>query len=136
MSYITKPQCIVRFGRQELTQLTDRDRSGVIDDAVLDAAIADAAGLIDSHLAARYSLPISSPVPILTRYAGDLVRYFLFDDRASDEVIRRYEDVLEYLKQVASGKVQLGINAAGGKPATHSNQAQMTGPGRVFGRPR
>ena len=134
MSYITKADLIARFGRDELTQLTDRDRSGVIDDLALDAAIADAGGLIDSYIGGRYALPISQPVPILTRYAGDLVRYFLFDDRATDEVIRRYDDVVAYLGKVSSGKVQLGINASGGKPPTHSNHAQMTGPGRVFGR--
>lgn len=134
MSYISKTELIARFGRAELTQLTDRDRTGNIDDLALDAAIADAGGLIDSHIAARYALPISQPVPILTRYAGDLVRYFLFDDRATDEVTRRYEEVVTYLGRVASGKVQLGINAAGGKPATHSNHAQMTSGGRVFRR--
>lgn len=134
MSYITKAQLIARFGRDELTQLTDRDRSGIIDDVALDAAIADAGGLIDSYIGARYALPISQPVPILTRYAGDLVRYFLFDDRATDEVIRRYDDVVAYLSKVSKGTVQLGINAAGGKPATHSNHAQMTSGGRIFGR--
>ncbi len=129
MPYVTQQQLIDRFGEAELVQLTDRENIGSIDAVVLTQVIADADAEIDGYLAGRYQLPIATVPGILRLYAGDIVRYRLYDNGATDEVRRRYEDAMKFLKLAAEGKVRLGADepaAAGG--------AQIESGGRVFGR--
>ena len=133
MSYNTKQNMIDRYGEEELIQLTDRDRDGVIDDAVLDQAIADAGAEIDGYLAGRYQLPLGTVPPILTVYACDMTRYRLYDDAATEQVEKRYADALKFLRLAAEGKVQLGP-ADDGSKATPAGGAQMESGGRIFGR--
>lgn len=111
MPYITQAQLIDRFGQPELIQLTDRDGSaGAIVTAVLDAAIMDASEEIDSYLRVVRTLPLPAPVPArLVRVAGDLARYHLYDDRATEEVRTRYEDAIRWLRDVAAGRASLGV---------------------------
>ena len=115
MTYATQADLVERFGADEVRQLTDRHMpaQGAIVAAVLDRAIADAAGLIDAHLAGRYVLPLSTPHPAqLVRVACDITRYFLHDLSAPDLVREHYEDAVKWLRDVAAGKVPL-IGATG-----------------------
>jgi len=132
MGYVTTQGMIDRFGRNELTQLTDTNATGDVDSAALQKAIDDASAFIDAHLS-RYALPLS-PVPaVLTRYCGDVARYYLYDDAVTDAVKTRYEDAEAFLSGVAKGTRALGVDAAGVPPAA-TNAAQMVGGGRVFAR--
>lgn len=132
MGYVTTQGMIDRFGRTELTQLTDTNATGDVDSAALQKAIDDASAFIDAHLS-RYALPLS-PVPaVLTRYCGDVARYYLYDDAVTDAVKTRYEDAEAFLSGVAKGTRALGVDAAGVPPAA-TNAAQMVGGGRVFAR--
>lgn len=129
MPYVTQQQLIDRFGEGELIQLTDRANAGAINAQVLAQAITDAGAEIDGYIASRYPVP-SNPAPaILTLYCGDIVRYRLYDDAATEEVRRRYEDAVKFMRLVADGKVRLGADA----PATVGG-AEMATDGRVFGR--
>jgi phage gp36-like protein len=131
MAYVTQQQLIDRFGEAELIQLTDRENTGSVDTAVLDQAIADAGAEYDGYLASRYQLPIS-PVPaIIALYVGDVVRYRLYDDGATEEVRKRYEDAIKFARMVGEGKLRLG--AAVDEPVA-AGGAQMESGGRVFGR--
>lgn len=116
--YATRAALIDRFGEAELIQLTDRERLGVIDDTVLDQAIADAAHEIDSHLAGRYTLPLATVPPVLTRVACDVARYRLYDDAAPEEVRNRYKDGVRWLEALARGTVSLGMPPAETPAAT------------------
>lgn len=129
MPYVTQQQLIDRFGSEELIQLTDRANAGAIDTAVLNQAIADAGAEIDGYLAGRYQLPLATAPSILALYCGDIARYRLYDDAARDEVRKRYDDAIEFLKLVAKGTVRLGAD----EPAA-TGGAQMETGGRVFGR--
>ena len=133
MSYVTKQELISRFGEEELIQLTDRAGAGVIDDQVLDRAIADADAEIDGYLGSRYSLPLSVIPASLNRIAADIARYYLYEDAATEHVRQRYEDAVRFLRAISEGKVSLGIDpsGAGAKPASG---ATMTSGGRVFTR--
>ena len=112
MAYVTRAQLIKRFGRDELIQLTDRDDLGDIDDAVLADAIADAEAIIDAKLRVRgYTLPLDQALidaSPLIRYAGDITRYLLMDDGATEEVSRRHEEALRWLNDVGAGRATLG----------------------------
>lgn len=133
MPYNTKQNMIDRYGEEELIQLTDRAASGVINDTVLDQAIADAGAEIDGYLGGRYQLPLAVTPPIITVYACDMTRYRLYDDAATEQVEKRYQDALKFLRLAAEGKVQLGP-ASDGSKATPAGGAQMESGGRVFGR--
>jgi len=134
MSYCTLQNMIDRYGEDELLSLSDRHQVGAIDTDVIDRAIADAAGEIDGYLDGRYRLPVN-PVPkVLERIACDVARYYLYDDQVSEQVQKRYDDAVAFLKSVAKGDITLGIDAVGAKPATGSNGAQMTTAPSVFSR--
>ena len=129
MPYVTQQKLIDRFGETEMIQLTDRNNAGTVDAAVLDQAIADAGAEIDGYLAGRYQLPLAVTPSILVLYAGDIARYRLYDDGATEEVRKRYEDAIKFLRLAAEGKVRLRAD----EPAP-TGGAQMESGGRVFGR--
>jgi phage gp36-like protein len=117
MPYATQADLEARFGADELTQLTDRVGAGVPDAAIVARALADADAEIDGYLASRYALPLATVPPVLVRIACDIARYRLWEDRASEEVRRRYEDARRMLESIARGQVSLGLPAASSAPA-------------------
>ena len=111
MPYVTKQDLINRFEEQELIQLTDHTNTGAINETVLNDAIADADYLADSYLQQRYTLPLAQAVidaSPLKRVCGDLVRYYLFENGATEEVERRHRSAISWLKDIALGKATLG----------------------------
>ncbi len=129
MSYCTQQNFADRFDEQELIQLTDRaiPPAGVVDTVVIAQALADADAEIDGYLAGRYALPLASVPPRLTRLAADIARYYLYDNRASEEVRTRYEDAIKYLLALAKGEIALGAD-----PPPAAGAPQYSAPGRVF----
>jgi phage gp36-like protein len=111
--YAARADMILRFGEPEIVQLTDRaePRRQVIDDAVLNRALDNADGQIDSALAARYILPLASVPKVLVATACDLARYHLYGDGAGESVRQRYQDALKYLSDLARGVMTLGLGA-------------------------
>ncbi|MCE8027540.1 DUF1320 domain-containing protein [Halomonas daqingensis] len=111
MPYCTLADLVTRFSEGEILDLAD-DGTGEVDQEVIDRAAEDAGGEIDGYVAAAgYSVPLS-PVPrIVTAYACDIARYRLYDDRATDQVTKRYDDAIKFLKAVARGEVLLGLPA-------------------------
>lgn len=128
MAYLTKPDFEARFGADELLALTDRDGLGVVGDAVFAQAALDAQAEVDVYLAARYALPLASVPAVLVQLCADIARYRLWADRASEEVRKRYEDVLRLLRQIASGAVALGVASS----AVAQGQPHAAAPQRVF----
>lgn len=117
MTYATKQDLIDRFGNTELAQLTDRTNGTTIDDAVLNKALADADAEINAYISVNHVLPLL-PVPAnLVRVAGDIARYYLYEDRVTERVKQRYDDAIAFLKNVAAGRASLGVDAAGAAPA-------------------
>ncbi|MBW7863059.1 MAG: DUF1320 domain-containing protein [Candidatus Hydrogenedentes bacterium] len=120
-----------RFGALELVQLTDRANppSGTADQAVADKALADADAEIDVYVGAKYALPLPSAPDVLKRVSCDIARYRLYEDRATDEVRRRYEDALGLLDRIARGAVSLGIAEP---PAPATGGVAFTAPPRIM----
>lgn len=136
-NYCTRADMLDRFGAEELIQLTDRpnpetrEYAGVIDEAVLARALADAAAEIDGYLAGRYPTPLD-PVPdAIARYACDIARYQLYATAPTDNVKKRYDDARKYLLEVGKGVIGLRDTEV---PPQSSNGARMQSGGRVFGR--
>jgi len=136
MTYATQQDLIDRFGETELVQLSNRAGGATVDATVVDRALADADAEIDSYLAARYTLPLS-PVPeVVARLAADMARFYLYDDRATEQVSKRYDNAVKLLKSIAAGAVSIGVDSSDAQPAADGG-AQIDANDRVFssGRP-
>lgn len=136
MSYFERQDYIDRHGADELLQLTDRDGDGLEDLAVLDKAVLDADAEIDSYLGARYTLPLAGTPELLKRIARDLVRYFLFDQRAPEEVRLRYQRAIKLLEGIRDGDVSLGLAPASTPPGgeTIGGEIMVSNQDRIFKR--
>lgn len=133
MNYATLQDLVNRFGEQEVLQLTDREHTGEIDEAVAERALSDAAAEIDGYLAARYVLPLAAVPLVLVRLCADLARYYLYDDHAPEQVTQRYKAAVETLKRISTGQVALGVSDSGEQPET-ADGAEMESGGRVWAR--
>jgi phage gp36-like protein len=133
MGYCTLSDMEKAFGELEITQLTDRENTGVVDSVVLDKAIADASAFIDSYLG-RYQLPLAAVPADFNRKCCDVARLYLYANNPSDAVQKAFDAVKSYFEQVATGKVFIaGAELATTNPATEA-LIVMQGPASVFGR--
>ena len=159
MPYLTASDLIVRFGAEELAQMADRGTPRLVTAELLEAAaggadtsgwgaadaeavdkamasiaqaIEDAQSAIDGYLSGRYSTPLATPPASIKRLAGDIARYYLYDDHATETVQKRYDVAIAYLRDVSAGKVTLEAQAQASAPSGGS--VEMVSSGRVFGR--
>lgn len=134
MPYATTADLIARFGEQSIIDLTDRadPPAGVVDAAVVAAALADAHAEIDGYLAVKYQVPVTASADRLRAVACDLTRYRLHGDRVTDEVRTRYEDAVRWLRDIAAGRAVLpgAIAPDGGSAA---NLVEVVPGRKVFG---
>jgi phage gp36-like protein len=85
------------------------------DDTIAEAAIKEADSLIDGYLAnASIDVPITTDVPlVIRRYSADIAIFNLHTRVQFDEipgfVKDRYDAAINYLKDIASGRVNLNI---------------------------
>lgn len=134
MGYATQQDLVDRFGETEVIQLSDRAGTGAIDAAVVAAKLADADAEIDGYLAGRYTLPLV-PVPLtLQRIACDIARYHLYDDRPTEYIAKRYDAATAFLRSVAKGDIQLGVDAGGDAPPSAAGAPSYSAPDQVFDR--
>lgn len=124
MAYITEPDFEQAFGEQELSDLLS-------DAADFAQREKEAAGLIDGYLASKYKLPLASVPECVKAWALDITRYRLWEERAPDEVRRRYDSAMSMLRDVALGRFQLPPDAAG-TPPTLQFEADGYSNTRVF----
>lgn len=131
--YCTKQNLIDTFGNNELVTLTDRLGNGVINDQVLNQAISDASALMDGYLGSRYPLPLDNVPQSLIPLACNMTRYQLYDNEASELVVKRNDAAHAFLKSVAKGELSLGISSAG-ESVTSTDFAEIQSAGSVFSR--
>jgi phage gp36-like protein len=112
-AYITPQYFIDAFGDDELTQLTTDDT----DTDVFERAASDASSLVDGYLATRYTLPLANVPALVIGWTLDITRYRLWDERAPEQVQKRYDDTMAQLAQLAKGQLALPPDVAG-VPAT------------------
>lgn len=96
----------------------------------LSDAISDASAEIDGYLSGLYGLPLLSPPAALTRVCSDIARYYLYDDAAPDQVAKRYDNAIAYLREVGMGKIHLYPET----PAVGSGVVQFDSSPSVFRR--
>jgi phage gp36-like protein len=86
------------------------DANAAIDRLI--SAVASAERLIDSYISPRYTLPLSITLigeSALPEYCNHIVRYKLMDDRTTDEVDKRYNEAMRWLRDISMNKASLGV---------------------------
>lgn len=132
MPYCVKADLVKRFGSAKLAQLTDETAAHSTDDSEISDACDDASSLIDSFLAARYTLPLTSTPDLLRKLAIDIAWKFLLKDRAGADhpASLAYAAALAILRDIGRGVA--GIPDADGlTPAATGGLAYAT-PTAVF----
>jgi len=128
MAYCTLAQLIERYTADDLAVLTDRSDGlpPVIDQAVIERAIADADAEIDMYLMARYKLPLVT-VPLALVNTSCILAYANLNphqakDSPAMENAARQRDKLQLL---AEGKLSLGLDE-GKEEAPIANTVQIS----------
>ncbi|UOO77318.1 DUF1320 family protein [Neisseria sp. Dent CA1/247] len=138
MAYAVTADMVARFGELEVIQLTDRNQDGLIDEDVAAVALADATAEIDAYLG-RFKRPFTDVPPILKRLCCDIARYRLTAANGvliTEEIRNRYKiDVLDLLRAMAKGEVQLGVDESGEEVAAGEDGIVfVNGKNKVFRR--
>lgn len=107
--YATVADMVARFGQAQMIQLSNRLGTGVVDEGVVNQAIADAGTVVDGHLAGRYTLPLATAqAAVLVGYVCDLARRNLYTNDVPDSVETRAKEAIAFLVKVGEGKLNLG----------------------------
>lgn len=111
MAYVTLAQLIERYGEPALVALTDRGQfaTGVVDDAAINRAVADADAVIDGYLVRKYALPLAVAQPLLVKIAGSLVFYDLHTYQPDEKIVNEQKLALAMLRDIATGTVALTV---------------------------
>lgn len=118
-AYCTPQDLIGRFSEAEVAQVAPAT-PGPIDTAKVQRACDDAGDLVDGYLRARHTLPLSAVPRILVKLSAAIARFELHlgGDRQPTEQVKQDRDAaITFLKDVATGKADLGIDATGAEPA-------------------
>jgi phage gp36-like protein len=118
-AYCTPQDLQDRYGLAELFQLAP-GAGGLPDTVRVQRACDDAGDMIDGYLRPRLTLPLSAVPRLLVRLSGAIARYDLHlggDRQPTDQVKRERDDAIAFLRDVANGKADLGLDAGGAEPA-------------------
>lgn len=115
MAYCSLTDILERIPERVVIQLTDDDRVGVVDQAKVDAAIAQADARIDAYCGSRYQVPFDSVPAIVAEISADLAVYYLYSRKAEkipEARAERHRAQIDLLKDIAKGVVTLGAAPA------------------------
>jgi len=143
MAYATIADMESARGAELIRKLSDKNKMGQRDDAVLNAALARASSLADAYIDKKYAVPLASPPDYLVEAVIDVAVYRLVPDAmiGTDEFRKRYDDAIKLFKDIAKGEVTLAgatpIGAGATDPetgATGSKGVMVIAPQRLFKR--
>lgn len=102
MAYATLQDIQKRFGESQVLAVSDRNADGTPDSSVVDAAISDAAAVMDAYIAGRTVADI-----LKTRLCCDIAMYQMAHDAGSyvEEYRKRYDDALNLLRHIGKGEI-------------------------------
>ena len=109
----------LEFGHSELWSLapleSDDKNNKLLDEPKLNAMLVDADAIIHNYLSVRYLTPITPVEPILKQVACDLARFRLRNrsggqSSLTEEVRKRYEDVIKTLEKIRDGKISISAS--------------------------
>ena len=123
MSYITRQHLEQELGADKFLQLTDPDKTGAVDDTLVEQAIAYAEGIFDSYARTRYTLPVMA-TPMVVSICIDLASYKLQRARTPSQEGKKalkeslYDPSIKLLEAIQGGKAALDIPAQDETPTS------------------
>ena len=135
--YATRADIEEIIGIDQLAVVATRDVDAGVSDDAINKALADASGFIDGHVGERYSLPLTSPAPLLRRPCVDIVVYYLAQGATlmTEDIKARYDDARKVLKDIANGVIKLTLDTDGdGRSESERRVISVQGPDRIFTR--
>lgn len=131
--YATQQDMIDRYGEDDLLIAADHDGDGVADAAVVTQGLSDATDVIDTHIGARYTLPLTTVPAVLKRLCVDIAIYLMSKPPSvTEEKRKRYEDAVKLLQAISTGKVSLGISSSESAATTDGAETNKTSSDRIF----
>lgn len=131
MPYATIDDLVpLRLTQKDLIELTDDvGDADEVNTSIVDAALREASGRVDSYCRQRYVTPLqaSEDVKALTL---DITVYLLFSRRrqtgVSETVQTRFDQAIAFLKDISSGKASLDQATNAQAPQSSSGEAVVT----------
>ncbi len=114
MAYCTLADLIMAIPERNLIQVTDDEGTGLVNEARVTQAIADADDLIDSYLRGKHTVPLDiTPFPTaIRRISVDISIYMLYRRRlefdTTDPMTAMYKEAIRFLEGVRDGKNVIG----------------------------
>ena len=110
MSYLTRDELIGRFGETEIVRL-ERNiaKTDGANPPTSEQAISDAVEMVNGYIAVQYPLPLPVTTEPVKRAVAVVARYYLYKDKPTEIVRLDYEDVMSWLKNIATGKAVLNF---------------------------
>lgn len=114
-AYATRDDITSRHGEDMLLRIADRDGDDVVDDDAVNLALESASSEIDSYVATRYPVPLSSPSAMVTQVCVDIAVYRLASSESAltEEMRKRYDDAIKWLQAVAKGDAAIVTPSTG-----------------------
>lgn len=126
------------ISEEALIQLTDDDNVGVINQATVVAAIAQADAEIDGYcgFGSRYTVPFVTVPPIIKSLSIEISIYYLYKRRSVPEKIEKaYDRALARLKDISRGLLSLGVESPPAASASSGGaESNKTVSDRIFTR--
>ena len=120
--YLSQDGLVRRYSQRALVLLTNSDDYSV--DAIeverLQQAIDEAESLANSYIERRHPVPIAPVPPTLRRMVGDICYYLLHGEQVTDEVRKRYEQAMSWLRDIGAGRALLESGATGERQQSDS----------------
>ena len=140
MAYATVDDAIRQHGERMIRDVSDHDRDGAIDVPTVEQALEDSSSEIDSYLAIRYPTPLPAVPTVVRLYTVEMAVYRMANTGAgySEDLRKRYEDAVAFLKSIAAGKADLagiaekGDGAGGGQEAEDGSITPFPYSGETF----
>lgn len=125
MAYAVAADMQTRFNATELIKCTDRTGAGTLNTTVLQAALDDAFGIMNTQIGRWYALPIVGTASgAMIACQCDIAHWLLYIGDKPDNIHTRYEEWKKWLEDVACGQSSLGMT----DPPASLNNAIITQP--------
>jgi phage gp36-like protein len=96
---------------ETLIQVTDDEGAGIVVEARIDEAIAQADSEIDAYLGTRYDVPFATVPDVVKKISVDLAIYNLYSRRVEEIPATRadrYKNSIKLLEGIRDGKISIG----------------------------
>ena len=135
MGYCTQTHLSRYVTPARLVALSDHDGDGTADSAVVEQAIDNASGTVDSYLAKVFVVPIPAPIPAEIRRICMVLTVCELQtglDSLTEDQKRVCDQAIEELGKIANGEKEVGLmptptESAGAPNVRHEAQPRLFG---------